>query len=101
VLLWLGERNTDLRLPGTLALHDAATLLLCVLVAGHISKALSTPGALEGIRRGTVSARYAAEHHEKWRPSTTAPDGVHTADETEGIALSQHPGRRGGGPDGA
>ena len=72
VLLWLGERNTELRLPGTLALHDAATLLLAVLVAGHISKAISTAGALEGIRRGTVSARYAAEHHEKWRPSPPA-----------------------------
>lgn len=72
-LLWLGERDTDLRLPGTIALHDAATLLLAALVVGHIMKATSTPGALEGITRGTVTARYAAEHHEKWRPSPPAP----------------------------
>jgi len=68
-LLWLGERDTALRLPGTIALHDAATLLLAVLVAGHIWTALSQPQSLEGIWRGTVPARYAAEHHEKWRPA--------------------------------
>lgn len=66
VLLWLGERDTALRLPGTIALHDAATLLLAVLVAGHIMQATSHPPSLEGIRRGTVRASYAAEHHAKW-----------------------------------
>ena len=69
-LLWLGERDTELRLPGTLALHDAATLLLAVLVAGHVWMALSRPGALEGLWRGTVPADYAAEHHARWRPAT-------------------------------
>jgi formate dehydrogenase subunit gamma len=68
-LLWLGERDTALRLPGTIALHDAATLLLAVLVAGHVWTALSRPQSLEGIWRGTVPARYAAEHHERWRPA--------------------------------
>ena len=72
VLLWLGERDTQLRLPGTLALHDAATLLLAALTAGHIFKALSTAGSLEAVTRGTVSARYAAQHHEKWRPPLPA-----------------------------
>jgi formate dehydrogenase subunit gamma len=67
-LLWLGERDTAFRLPGTIALHDAATILLAVLVAGHVMKALGQPQSLEGIWRGTVPARYAAEHHEKWRP---------------------------------
>ncbi|MGH2897949.1 MAG: cytochrome b/b6 domain-containing protein [Solirubrobacteraceae bacterium] len=71
-LLWLGERNTELRLPGTIALHDAATLLLAVLVLGHIGKATSQPGSLEGIRRGTVTASYAAEHHAKWQPQDAA-----------------------------
>jgi len=69
-LLWLGERNTELRLPGTIALHDASMLLAGVLVAGHIWIAIS-PGkqpSLEGILRGTVSADWAAEHHPKWRP---------------------------------
>jgi len=68
-LLWLGERDTALRLPGTIALHDAATALLAVLVAGHIWTAFSQPQSLEGIWRGTVPARYAAEQHEKWRPA--------------------------------
>lgn len=76
VLLWLGERDTALRLPGTIALHDAATLLLAVLVAGHVMQATSHPPSLEGIRRGTVRASYAAEHHPKWnaeRPAGAAP----------------------------
>lgn len=71
-LLWLGERDTALRLPGTIALHDAATILLAVLVAGHVWTAFSQPQSLEGIWRGTVPARYAAEHHEKWLPPAAA-----------------------------
>jgi formate dehydrogenase subunit gamma len=73
-LLWLGERDTDFRLPGTIALHDAATLLLAVLVVGHVLKATSQPQSLEGIWRGTVPERYAAEHHAKWRPGAV-PEG--------------------------
>jgi formate dehydrogenase subunit gamma len=72
VLLWLGERNTDLRFPGTIALHDAATLLVAVLVAGHIVMAVGRPASLEGIWRGTVPESYAAEHHPRWRPSAVA-----------------------------
>lgn len=72
VLLWLGERNTEFRLPGTIALHDAATLLVAVLVAGHIMMAFSRPASLEGIWRGTVPESYAAEHHVKWRPGAVA-----------------------------
>ncbi len=68
VLLWLGERNTAWRLEGTIALHDAATLLVAVLVAGHILMAMSRPASLEGIWRGTVPASYAAEHHPRWHP---------------------------------
>ena len=77
VLLWLGERDTAFRLPGTIALHDAATLLLAVLVAGHIMQATSHPESLEGIRRGTVRASYAAAHHARWDapPAGGAPGG--------------------------
>jgi len=74
-LLWLGERDTAFRLPGTIALHDAATLLLAGLVVGHIWQATSHPGALEGIRRGTVKATYAATRHTKWHPMP-APAGT-------------------------
>lgn len=72
-LLWLGERDTQLRLPGTIALHDAATLLVAVLTAGHVVMALGRPPSLEGIWRGTVPESYAALHHPRWRP---APAGA-------------------------
>jgi formate dehydrogenase subunit gamma len=74
-LLWLGERNTDLRLPGTIALHDGSMVLAGVLVVGHVWIAMS-PGklpSLEGILRGTVPADWAAEHHPKWVPEPVAP----------------------------
>jgi formate dehydrogenase subunit gamma len=71
-LLWLGERNTALRLPGSIALHDAATLAVAVLVAGHIVMALSRPPSLEGIWRGTVPESYAAAHHPRWQPAQVA-----------------------------
>lgn len=78
VLLWLGERDTALRLPGTIALHDAATLLLAVLVAGHVMQATSHPPSLEGIRRGTVTARYAAAHHPAWDAPPAGEAGART-----------------------
>jgi len=75
VLLWLGERNTDLRLPGTIALHDAATLVAVVLVAGHVWIAMSASKSpsIEGIRHGTVPAAWAAEHHPRWVPADPPP----------------------------
>lgn len=75
-LLWLGERDTTFRLAGTIPLHDAATLLFTVLVAGHVWLAWFAPetrGAMEGMTRGTVSAEYAARHHPDWDPPP-APD---------------------------
>jgi formate dehydrogenase subunit gamma len=68
VLLWLGERDTSFRLPGTIALHDAAMFAAGVLVAGHVWMALSTDKlpALRGILHGSVPASYAASHHPKW-----------------------------------
>jgi len=79
-LLWLSERNTGFRLPGTIALHDAATLLLAALVVGHIWQATTHTGSLEGLRRGTVRASYAKARHAKWHAvpalaGTTAPAG--------------------------
>ena len=77
VLLWLGERNTAFRLPGTIALHDTAMFVAGVLVAGHVWMALSTDKlpALRGILHGTVPAEYAASHHPKW----AAPDATAVA----------------------
>jgi formate dehydrogenase subunit gamma len=72
-LLWLGERNTDFRLPGTIALHDVAMFVGGALVAGHVVMALATRPALEGMLHGTVPADYAAEHHASWTPTAPPP----------------------------
>jgi formate dehydrogenase subunit gamma len=74
-LLWLGERNTSLRLPGTIALHDGSMIAAGVLVAGHVWIAMSAAKSpsLEGILRGTVPAAWAAEHHPRWVAPPVAP----------------------------
>jgi formate dehydrogenase subunit gamma len=72
-LLWLGERNTAFRLPGTIALHDAAMYAGTILVLGHVFMALDTRGSMQGILRGTVPAGYAAEHHPRWAPPDAGP----------------------------
>jgi formate dehydrogenase subunit gamma len=73
-LLWLGERDTAWRLPGTIALHDMATLVAAVLVAGHVWIAISPSKlpSIGGILRGYVPAAWAAEHHPKWVPDAVA-----------------------------
>jgi formate dehydrogenase subunit gamma len=84
-LLWLGERNTDFRLPGTIALHDVAMFAGGALIAGHIGMALATRPALEGMLHGTVPADWAAEHHATWTPAPPAP---HTPATMPQIALA-------------
>ena len=75
-LLWLGERNTTLRLDGSIVLHDVATIATGLLVAGHLYLALIHPctrPALRGIVDGTVDKEWARSHHAKWRPSSGEP----------------------------
>jgi formate dehydrogenase subunit gamma len=72
-LLWLGERDTAFRLPGTIALHDVAMFAAVLLVAGHIAIAVATPAALQGMVHGTMPADWAAEHHARWRSEPPAP----------------------------
>jgi formate dehydrogenase subunit gamma len=71
-ILWLGERDNDLRLPGALALHDGAMLLGGAFVVGHIWIALSpgTRASLSGMTDGTVPTSYAERHHGAWDPAT-------------------------------
>jgi formate dehydrogenase subunit gamma len=69
MLLWLGERNTDLRLGGTLYLHDVLMYVSVVIVLGHLYLALinrSTRHSLRGMTLGTVREDWAAAHHAKW-----------------------------------
>lgn len=76
VLLLAGERDTRLRLDGTILLHDALTVGATALVAGHLYLALVHPPtrpALRGMLGGRVDAAWAASHHAKWRPGPLAP----------------------------
>jgi formate dehydrogenase subunit gamma len=75
MLLWLGERNTDIRLGGTIYLHDALMYISVVIVVGHLHLALinrSTRHSLHGITLGTVREDWAAAHHAKWHPDAPA-----------------------------
>ena len=74
-LLWLGERNTRLRLPGSIAVHDVAMYVGVALVAGHLVLALVVPAtrpALRGIVRGSVRTDWARVHHAAWVPAAAA-----------------------------
>lgn len=76
VLLWLGERSTAFRLPGTVALHDGAMAVALVLLAGHLWLALVWPAtrpALRGIVRGQVPAAWARAHHAAWVAPAAPP----------------------------
>ncbi len=50
-------------------LHDAGALLMGSVILGHVYLALLHPGSREsinGMLRGTVSEKFAREHHAKW-----------------------------------
>jgi formate dehydrogenase subunit gamma len=69
LLLWFGERNTELRFASTVILHDGLMYVSVVLLLGHLYLALihpTTRHALRGITTGTVSEEWAAVHHGKW-----------------------------------
>ena len=79
MLLWLGERNTNIRLGGTLYLHDALMYISVVIVIGHLYVALihrSTRHSLRGMVLGTVNEDWAHAHHAKWLSSTPATSGA-------------------------
>jgi formate dehydrogenase subunit gamma len=75
MILWLGERNTDIRLGGTIYLHDALMYMSVVIVVGHLYLALirrSTRHSLHGMTLGTVREDWARAHHAKWHPEVRA-----------------------------
>jgi formate dehydrogenase subunit gamma len=93
MLLWLGERNTDIRLGGTLYLHDALMYLSVVIVTGHLYLALihrSTRHSLRGITLGTVREDWALAHHSKWvsaaATAAASPDGAPAAPALGGVS---------------
>jgi formate dehydrogenase subunit gamma len=79
MILWLGERNTQIRLGGTIYLHDALMYISVVIVIGHLYLALinrNTRHSLRGMVLGTVREDWAHDHHAKWHPempATTVP----------------------------
>jgi formate dehydrogenase subunit gamma len=80
-LLWLGERDNDLRFSSTIVLHDGLTLASVALLAGHLYLALLHPAtrhALRGITTGEVREDWARAHHAKW--AGTDPPGGRTMD---------------------
>lgn len=75
-LLWYGERDTRFRLDGTILLHDALTVGVTLLVAGHLYLAIVHPAtrpALRGMLDGAVDAEWAGRHHAKWAPAAAPP----------------------------
>jgi formate dehydrogenase subunit gamma len=77
MLLWLGERNTDIRLGGTVYLHDVLMYTSVVIVAGHLYLALIRPNtrhSLRGMALGTVREDWARAHHRKWQPTRSTGD---------------------------
>jgi formate dehydrogenase subunit gamma len=92
LLLWFGERDTQLRFASTILLHDGLMFASVVLVIGHIYLASIHPPtrhSLRGMTRGSVRKDWARSHHPKWR----WPEGESTATEQ---ALEWHTGL---GPD--
>ncbi|MDQ8046572.1 MAG: cytochrome b/b6 domain-containing protein, partial [Patulibacter sp.] len=77
-LMWLGERNTSFRLPGTIATHDLAMFAGAIFVIGHVAIAFSQTASpsLSGIVDGTVPTDYAARHHAAWDPATEPVERV-------------------------
>ena len=75
-LLLLGERQTSLRLPGTIVLHDTLTLAAGALVLGHVYLALIHPPtrpALRGMIGGAVDEKWVRRQH---RQESTRDRGV-------------------------
>jgi formate dehydrogenase subunit gamma len=70
LLLWFGERDTELRFASTILLHDGLMFASVALVIGHIYLAAIHPPtrhSLRGMTRGSVREDWARSHHPKWR----------------------------------
>jgi len=70
LLLWFGERDTNLRFASTVVLHDGLMYVSLALLVGHLYLAVIHPAtrhSLRGITTGTVSEEWAARHHAKWK----------------------------------
>jgi len=76
LLLWLGERDTRFRFASTVLLHDGLMYISLAVLVGHLYLALVHPmtrHSLRGMTVGTVDARWAAQHHQKWAVELEPP----------------------------
>jgi formate dehydrogenase subunit gamma len=69
VLLWLAPGVPALRFAGTVDVHDVASVLIVVLVCGHLYLAVIHPAtrrSLPGMVTGDVDRAWARTHHARW-----------------------------------
>lgn len=72
VMRWFRPFPLEWRVGATFV-HDWVSLLLFVVVAVHIAKALADREALGGMWGGTVGARWARRHHPRWHDEELRP----------------------------
>ena len=65
VMRWFEPFPLEWR-TGATFVHDWLAVVLTVVVAVHVGKALSDRAALGGMLRGSVPARWARRHHPRW-----------------------------------
>ena len=58
---------------GATLVHDATTLAVIALLAGHASLAYRHPEARRALRTGTMDAGYAEQHYPAWARGTGGP----------------------------
>ena len=81
-LLWYGERDTRFRFAGSVHVHDIATMVVILLVCGHLYLALfhpTTRDALDGMTRGDVDRAWARRHHPRWVAEVEAAEAQERA----------------------
>ena len=69
VLLWLAPGTPALRFAGTVDVHDIASVLIVLLVLGHLYLAVlhpATRASLPGMVTGDVDREWARRHHGRW-----------------------------------
>jgi formate dehydrogenase subunit gamma len=73
IMRWFDPFPLDWR-TGATFVHDWISLVLLVVVVGHIGKALAEPVALRAMVRGRVPAAHVERHHPRWW-AELHPDG--------------------------
>jgi formate dehydrogenase subunit gamma len=70
IMKWFEPFPLDWR-TGATFVHDWVALGIWLAVVGHVVFALRDPDALDSMRRGTISARWARTHRPRWYEEKT------------------------------